>query len=170
MKILALMLVLSSLVFGHTNMLEHGGFMSGFMHPISGLDHILAMLGVGMVAFYATQKGFLTLVAFIGAMVLAAIAGYNGLQLVGMEEGILISIAVVFGLIGFASKLPIGTIVAVVAFFGMFHGFAHGAEFTTGNFIAYMFGFSSSTLILHLSGMAMAYLYTKQAQLVFSNN
>ena len=169
MKILGLMLVLSSLVFGHTNMLEHGGFMSGFMHPVSGLDHILAMLGVGMVAFYATQKGFLTLIAFIGAMILAAIAGFNGVQLVGMEEGILISIAVVFGLIGFASKLPIGTIVAIVAFFGMFHGFAHGAEFTTGNFVAYMLGFSSSTLILHLSGMAIAYLYSKKVQVAFNN-
>lgn len=169
MKILVLILALSSLVFGHTSMLEHGGFMSGFMHPISGLDHILAMIGVGMVAFYATQKGFLTLIAFIGAMILAATAGYNGVQLIGMEAGILISIAVVFGLIGFASKLPIGTIVAVVAFFGMFHGFAHGAEFTTGSFMAYMAGFSSSTLILHLSGMAIAYLYSKKLQVAFNN-
>lgn len=169
MKILALVLVLSSFVFGHTSMLEDGGFMSGFIHPISGLDHILAMIGVGMVAFFATKKGFLTLVAFIGAMVLAAIAGYNGVQLVGMEEGILISIAVVFGLIGFASKLPIGTIVAIVAFFGMFHGFAHGAEFTTGSFLSFMFGFSTSTLILHISGMALAYLYTKKVQVAFNN-
>ncbi len=168
MKILGLILVLTSWVFGHTSMLEHGGFMSGFMHPISGLDHILAMVGVGMVAFYATQKGFLTLIAFVSAMLLAAIAGYNNIQLIGMEEGILISIAVVFGLIGFASKLPISMIVVIVAFFGMFHGFAHGAEFTTGNFIAYMVGFSTSTLILHLSGMLLGYIYSSKLQQLFN--
>ncbi len=161
MKILALVFVLSGLAFGHTSMLEHGGFSSGFIHPISGLDHILAMVGVGMVAFYA-QKVVPTFVAFVGAMMVAAIIGYSGIALVGVEEGILLSIAVVFALIGFASKISINVIVPIIAFFGMFHGFAHGAEFTTGNFVAYMSGFAISTISLHLAGFALASVYSKK--------
>jgi len=164
MKILALVLGMMSLAFGHTDVLEHGGFMSGFLHPISGLDHILAMVGVGMVAFYA-QKVVPTFVAFVGAMMVAALAGYSGMALIGMEEGILLSIAVVFGMIGFASKMSINFIVPIIAFFGMFHGFAHGAEFTTGNFVAYMSGFALSTISLHLAGFGLASLYSKKLAL-----
>ncbi len=161
MKIFAMVLVMMSLAFGHTDVLEHGGFMSGLAHPISGLDHILAMIGVGMVAFYA-QKVVPTFVAFVLAMMFAAVAGYSGVALVGVEEGILISIAVVFALIGFASKLSINFIVSIIAFFGMFHGFAHGAEFTTGNFVAYMSGFVLSTITLHLVGFGLASVYSKK--------
>lgn len=161
MKKILLLLAFSVFAFGHTTTLDGGSFSSGFLHPISGLDHILAMIGVGMVAFFASKKGYLALVAFIGAMVLAAVAGYVGIALFSVEEGILISIAAVFGLIGFAHKLSINMIVAVVAFFGMFHGYAHGAEFAGGNFFQYIVGFSLSTLILHFTGMAAAYFYSK---------
>jgi len=165
MKLLSLLLIASSVLFAHTGTHDSGGFLTGFLHPIGGLDHILAMIGVGMLAYFATNKGYLTLVSFIGAMILAASVGYAGVSLIGMEAGIMISIAVVFGMIGFAHKLPISALAIIVAFFGMFHGFAHGAEFTSGNFVAYMMGFASSTLILHLSGMALAYLYSKKLQL-----
>ncbi len=158
-----LLLAMSIAAFAHTSTLESGGFASGFLHPISGLDHILAMVGVGMVAFYASKKGYLSLVAFIFAMIVAAIIGYNGVEFLFVEEGILLSIAAVFGLIGFAKTMATEKIVAIVAFFGAFHGFAHGAEFTTGNFVAYIAGFAVSTLILHLSGMALAYGYSKMS-------
>ncbi|MDY0320872.1 MAG: HupE/UreJ family protein [Arcobacteraceae bacterium] len=161
MKSLFLAVIAVSVAFGHTDMVTSGGMASGFLHPISGLDHILAMLGVGFLAFYANSKGYLTLVAFIGAMMIAAIAGYAGVAFVGVEEGILLSVAVIFALIGFANRLSINFIVAMVAFFGLFHGYAHGAEFSEGSFIAYMLGFSISTLILHLMGMAIAFGYSK---------
>lgn len=160
-KVLVLLFLTSVMAFAHTTTLESGGFGSGFLHPISGLDHILAMIGVGMVAFFASKKGYLTLFAFMGAMILSAIAGYNGFTFVSVEEGILISIAVVFGLIGFANRVPISAIVSIVAFFGLFHGFAHGIEFEAGNFNLYILGFSLSTLLLHLSGVAIGYLYSK---------
>lgn len=163
MKMLLMLLSLSVLAFGHTDVLESGGFGSGFLHPISGLDHVLAMVGVGMVAFFAAKKGYLLLFAFIGAMTISAALGFMGVEMLFVEEGILISIAVVFALIGFANKISINAIVAVIAFFGMFHGFAHGAEFQTGSFAGYMLGFSLSTLFLHLSGIALAYAYTKTA-------
>jgi len=161
MKVFALIFVLSGLVFGHTGMLEHGGFMSGFLHPMSGLDHILAMVGVGMVAFHASSKQYMLLIAFMGAMVVAAFAGSYGVPFFGVEEGILLSVAVVFGLIGVAQKLSIGVLFPVIAFFGLFHGYAHGAEFMGGNFLAFVSGFFVSTLILHLSGIALAALIAK---------
>lgn len=163
MKILLMLLSLSVLAFGHTDVLESGGFASGFLHPISGLDHVLAMVGVGMVAFFATKRGYLLLFAFIGAMIISAALGFMGVEMLFVEEGILISIAVVFALMGFANKISINIIVAVVAFFGMFHGFAHGAEFGSGSFVGYILGFSLSTLFLHLTGIALAYAYTKTA-------
>lgn len=161
MRALIFVLMSSVVAFGHTDMVTSGGMMSGFLHPISGLDHILAMLGVGFLAFYASKKGYLTLIAFIGAMIVAAIAGYAGIGLFGVEEGILLSVAVIFALIGFANRLSINFIVAMVAFFGLFHGYAHGAEFEGGSFVAYMIGFSISTLILHLMGIGIAYIYNK---------
>ncbi len=163
MKMLLMLLSLSVFAFGHTDVLESGGFGSGFLHPLSGLDHVLAMVGVGMVAFFASKKGYLLLFGFMGAMMISAILGFMGAEMFFVEEGILVSIAVVFALIGFANKISINVIVAVVAFFGMFHGFAHGAEFGSGSFIGYMLGFSLSTLFLHLTGIALAYAYSKTA-------
>lgn len=163
MKILLMLLSLSAFAFGHTTFLQNSGFGSGFLHPMSGLDHVLAMVGVGMVAFFAAKKGYLLLVAFIAAMLISAILGFLGVMIPFVEEGILISIAVVFALIGFAKKISLGAILSVVAFFGLFHGFAHGAEFQSGSFVAYMSGFTLSTLFLHLSGIALAYAYTRTA-------
>lgn len=163
MKFILMLLSLSAFAFGHTGALESGGFGSGFLHPVSGLDHVLAMVGVGMVAFFASNKGYFLLFAFIGAMIISAVLGFMGVEMLFVEEGILISIAVVFALIGFAKKISINAIVAVVAFFGMFHGFAHGAEFHGGSFVSYMLGFSISTLFLHITGIALAYAYSKTA-------
>lgn len=163
MKILLALLALSAMAFGHTTTLESGGFGSGFLHPVSGLDHILAMVGVGILAYASAKKGTALLVAFMGAMVVSAALGFSGVEFAYTEEGILLSIAVVFTLIGFAKKISYGVMVSIVAFFGMFHGFAHGAEFQSGSFLSYMAGFSTSTLLLHISGIALAYAYAKTA-------
>ncbi len=162
MKILLMILSLSAFAFGHTSTLESGGFGSGFLHPVSGLDHILAMVGVGMLAFLASKKkGYSLLAAFMGAMMISAVIGYMGYKFMFVEEGTLLSIAVVFALIGYANKISFHAIFAIIAFFGMFHGFAHGAEFQAGSFIEYMAGFSLSTFMLHISGILLAYAYTK---------
>jgi urease accessory protein len=135
-----------------------GGFSSGMMHPLGGVDHILAMVGVGIVASFATNK-VLPLAGFIGAMIVAAVLGYAGVAMFAVEAGILLSIAVIFGLIGYASKIATHFIVLIVAVFGAFHGFAHGAEFAGGSFFAYILGFGLSTLVLHLFGLWLGKLY-----------
>lgn len=163
MRVLLMLLSLFGVAFGHAPSFGESGFVSGFFHPINGLDHVLAMVGVGVVAFFASKRGYFLLFAFMAAMLVSAILGFMGVGVPFVEEGILLSIAVIFALIGFAKKIPLGAIVAVVAFFGLFHGFAHGSEFQSGSFAAYMAGFTLSTLFLHLSGIALAYAYMKNA-------
>lgn len=157
MRAFGLLMIFSIMAFAHTSVLEHGSFFHGFLHPLSGLDHILAMVGVGMVAFFALKNKILILASFIGAMIIAALVGNAYALEIPVEEGIVLSIAIVFGIVGFASKLPSAAIFAIVAFFGSFHGYAHGLEFTEGSFALYMGGFATSTLALHLSGMALGY-------------
>ncbi|MBD3841732.1 MAG: HupE/UreJ family protein [Campylobacterales bacterium] len=165
MRLISMILAATVSAFAHTNMGEAGGFMQGLIHPISGLDHILAMVGVGMAAYFANQKGFLAIGAFMASMVLAAIIGFSGIAMVGVEEGILVSVAAIFLMVGFASKLPTYFIASAVGVFGFFHGFAHGAEFTTGSFASFIAGFSVATFALHMTGLAIAYvLNTKFAK------
>jgi urease accessory protein len=103
----------------------------------------------------------LSIASFMGAMILAAVVGFYGLMSIPVEEGILLSVAVIFALIGFSSKLSLNLVVSIVAFFGFFHGFAHGAEFQGGAFSMYILGFSLSTFLLHVSGMALAYTFSR---------
>jgi urease accessory protein len=157
MKIVLYLALFSVSLFAHSQG-EVGGFSSGMLHPLGGLDHILAMVGVGIVASFATNK-VLPLAGFIGAMIIAAVLGYAGVMMVGIEAGILLSIAVIFALIGYAHKIATHFIVIIVAVFGAFHGFAHGAEFAGGSFGAYILGFGISTLVLHLVGLRLGKLY-----------
>ncbi len=161
MRLVLFIAVLSSALFAHTSG-SHGGFMPGLLHPLGGLDHILAMIGVGLVAGLGVQKPAFAIGSFMGAMIVAALAGFGGLAVAGVEAGILLSVAGVFAMIGFAKKLPAYFILAAVAFFGLFHGFAHGAEFVGGSFAAYIAGFSLSTLGLHLLGYAVSFVLAKK--------
>jgi len=160
MKKLGLLLGLISGAFAHTGTHEMGGFMSGLLHPIGGFDHILAMVGVGILAYVIGQKGFTAIISFMVCMIVAALIGYSGVGMVGVEEGILLSIATVVLLIVFSQKIPTLFIASIVGVFGFFHGFAHGTEFANGSFVSYIVGFSVSTIILHIVGFAVAYLYS----------
>ena len=162
MKKIGLLLGLASVAFAHTGVHSTGGFMSGLLHPIGGFDHILAMVGVGALAYVVGQKGFISILSFIFCMVLAAVIGYSGVAIIGIEEGILLSIAVIFSLLMVANKIPTIFIASIVGVFGFFHGFAHGTEFATGSFISYIFGFTLSTLALHIVGFAIAYISSQK--------
>lgn len=158
MKIVTLLSFICLSLFAHTSTGHSGGLMSGLMHPLGGADHILAMIGVGIVAAFASTK-VIPLISFIGAMILAALLGYAGVTMMGVELGILISIAVIFAMIGYAHKLSMNFSIITIAVFGAFHGFAHGAEFTSGNFFVYIAGFATSTLTLHIIGLGLGSLY-----------
>jgi urease accessory protein len=127
------------------------------MHPILGWDHLLAMVAVGL---WAAQRGgravWILPVSFVGVMALGGIMGTSGIDLPGVETGILASVLVLGILIAAAARFPIAIGAAVVAIFALFHGHAHGTEMPqTSLGIAYSIGFCTATALLHASGIAL---------------
>jgi urease accessory protein len=141
----------------HTGVGDVTGFWHGLEHPIGGLDHILAMLAVGL---WAAQMGgkalWLVPGAFITAMIGSSVMGHFGLPLPGVEQGILASDFILGLLLLFAVRLPLAPIAGIVGVLAIFHGYAHGAEMpATASGLAYGFGFIISTTLLHLAGIGI---------------
>jgi urease accessory protein len=141
----------------------HGGaadFVSGFMHPLLGLDHVLAMLAVGVLGARQGGRAMLAIPAgFLGAMLAGGVAGFAGLGLPLVELGILGSIVVLGLAIVFAERLPAAAAVVLAAAFGLFHGHAHGGEMATDAvFASVAAGFVFATALLHVAGSAIARL------------
>ncbi|QID16875.1 HupE/UreJ family protein [Nitrogeniibacter mangrovi] len=136
----------------------HGGagFGAGFIHPFSGLDHVMAMIAVGLFAMRQSGSGRWVLPgAFLAAMVGGALLGAAGVGLPLQEAGIAASL-LVFGLaIAFLARAPLSVAVPMVAFFGLFHGGAHFAEMGHGSLTAYVTGFAVATVTLHAAGMVV---------------
>ena len=132
-----------SVAHAHTGVGETSGFMNGVIHPVTGLDHICAMVAVGL---WAVQRGgkaiWLVPLTFVSVMALGGWLGMMGHSLPFVEQGIV------------ASILILG--VLIVGLFALFHGHAHGAEMPdTASGLLYGLGFIFSTLLLHLCGIAL---------------
>jgi urease accessory protein len=141
----------------HTGVGDPTGFLHGFAHPIGGLDHILAMVAVGL---WATQMGGTALWMVPGAFVLtmagSSVLGHFGLPLPGVEQGILASDFILGLLLLFATRLPLAVSIGIVSILAIFHGYAHGAEMPeTASGLTYGIGFIISTAGLHLAGIGM---------------
>jgi urease accessory protein len=140
-------------------------FAGGFAHPVFGLDHLLAMIAVGI---WAAQLGgrarWIVPATFVGVMTLSAAFGQNGVVPAGMEQMIAASL-LTFGLmIALAKCLPLAAGLALTALFAAFHGFAHGAEIpATSNGLGYGLGFVAATVLLHLGGLALGKLSLNQS-------
>jgi urease accessory protein len=142
---------------GHDHV--HGsGLGSGLLHPVTGLDHLLAMLAVGLWAgrLGGRMRWGLPL-AFVGAMLAGCGLAMAGLGLPLVEPGIAASVLVLGLALAAAVKVPAGAGLAAVAVFAVFHGHAHGAEIAEGaSTLAYMAGFSFTTAALHAAGLGLA--------------
>lgn len=141
----------------HTGVGDVTGFWHGLEHPIGGLDHILAMLAVGL---WAAQMGgkalWLVPGAFITAMIGSSVMGHFGLPLPGVEQGIVASDFILGMLLLFAVRLPLALSAGIVGMLAIFHGYAHGAEMPeTASGLAYGFGFIISTTLLHVAGIGI---------------
>lgn len=138
---------------GHgASSLEHG-----FAHPISGLDHLLAMLAVGL---WAGQLGgrarWQVPAAFLGVMILGGLVGMTGVSVPAVEQGIAASVFVLGVLIAAAVRLPAMASMAIVAGFAFFHGVAHGTEMPVDAAgFGYAAGFTVATGLLHLAGLGV---------------
>lgn len=140
------------------------GFAAGFSHPMLGLDHLLAMLGVGI---WAAQLGgratWLVPAAFVSVMVAGAALALSGTALPMVEFGIGGSVLVIGGLIAFGARLPLALAMAVVGLFALFHGHAHGTELPGfAHPAAYGAGFVLATALLHGAGFGIATLLRAQ--------
>jgi urease accessory protein len=135
----------------------HGeaGVLSGFLHPLSGADHILARVAVGLWAAFLGGRAFwLVPGAFVSAMIVGFVFGMNGMVLPAIEPGIAASVVVLGMMIARAARLPLARSMAIVALFGLFHGQAHGAELT-GSALLFGLGFTAATVLLHAGGLTV---------------
>jgi urease accessory protein len=134
----------------------HGGetlFASGFMHPLGGADHLLAMLAVGI---WAAQSGKQAIwkvpLAFVLAMLAGTLLGTSGFALPMVEPVIGVSVLALGLLIAMAVRMRTAAGMATAAVFALFHGYAHGAEMTGGSVWPYLAGLLLATALLHASG------------------
>lgn len=136
-----------------------GGALYGFLHPLGGIDHLLAMVAVGMFAFLLQGRAlWLVPAAFVGTMAVGGIAGFAGLQIPFVEAGIALSVIAIGALVASGRSLPLAGAMAVVGLFAVFHGHAHGTEMPeTASGIAYGIGFMAATALLHAAGIALGY-------------
>ncbi len=149
--------LLPTAALAHPSLTHHvHGFMAGVSHPLTGLDHLLAMLSVGL---WASQKGGRALWIWPAAFVIALIAGgamgMAGIALPLVEPAIIASLLVLGVAIATTLMLPTAAGVAVIALFGLFHGNAHGLEAPASGAGLYALGFVLSTVTLHVMGLAL---------------
>lgn len=147
---------------GHST--ETSGFLHGFGHPLGGLDHVLAMIAVGLWAAQLSGKAVWAIpLAFICVMAGSAAIGTLGLPISGIEQGIALSDSILGLLILTAIKLPTGLGMLVVGILASFHGYAHGSEMPhSATILAYGFGFIMATTLLQAIGLGFAILVKNQ--------
>lgn len=160
LAILPGLLLLSPLALAHTEEGVVGGFISGFLHPIYGPDHVVAMVAVGLWgAFLGSPAIWLLPVVFPLVMAFGGALGVLGLPLPGVEIGIAGS-AIVLGLMVLLTvRPPLWVAAVLVGAFGIFHGHAHGTELPeASNPLSYAIGFVLATGLMHLAGIAFGLL------------
>ena len=132
------------------------GLLDGVLHPLSGIDHLAAMLAVGFWSALGTRRVWLTPLAFAAMLLLGALAGAAGFRLAAVEPMIAASLLVLGLLVALQSRLNLVWAAALVGGFAVFHGLAHGAELgNTSAVWAPLLGMMLSTLTLHLVGLAL---------------
>lgn len=143
----------SSAAVAHTGLdaAEHHGFLSGLLHPMNGLDHLGAMLAVGLWSATTTARPWAAPLSFAFTLLGGALLAQAGLGLAGVELMIMASLLVVGLLLAAQARLPVGAGAVLVGAFALFHGMAHGQELNGG---MALLGMVMGTAVLHLAGLA----------------
>ena len=160
LALVVLVLLAPPVAGAHTETGTIGGFVSGFLHPLTGLDHIAAMVAVGLWgAYLGAPAMWLLPVIFPMVMAFGGALGVLGVPLPGVELCIALS-GIMLGLaVAFAARPPLWVAGVMVGFFAIFHGHAHGSELPhSANAFTYAVGFVVATGLLHLSGIALGLL------------
>jgi urease accessory protein len=136
------------------------GLLNGFAHPLAGLDHVVAMLAVGVFAAALGGRAlWLVPLSFVGAMVVGFLLGLGGVTL-PFAELVIASSGIVIGALAILRRTtPVPLAMALVGLFAVFHGNAHGAEMPKeSGAVLYAFGFIAATMLLHGIGLAVSQL------------
>ena len=158
--IFAISFLLATAAEAHTGLgTASGGGVYGFLPPFSGLDHLLAMAGVGLLGFFLGGRAiWLVPAAFLVMMLAGAGLAVAGFGLPFVETGIALSVVVIGGALAFGRSLPLALAVPLAGGFAVFHGFAHGAEMpATATGFSYGLGFLAATALLHAAGLALGF-------------
>lgn len=162
--LLVLTALFPALAFAHIGAdagIHHGSaFIMGFTHPFTGLDHMAAMIMVGvwsMLAFsHSPRAALVAPAAFAALLLVGGLIGFSGVSIGGVETMISASLLVLGLMVALRVKLPSLFGALIVGAFAIFHGVAHGAELPAERAAAALSGMVLGTLILHLAGMALA--------------
>ena len=160
----AALVLLPQAAFAHPGHGSATGAEAGFLHPLLGADHVLAMVSVGLLASLRGGRALWALpLSFLALMSVGAGLGMAGAVLPHVELGIALSI-VVFGLAAIVGlRAPVALLAALVGVFAVFHGYAHGAEMPeTASGLAYGMGFLSATALLHAAGLGLGFLVSAE--------
>jgi urease accessory protein len=140
----------------HVGTGAHFSALTGFEHPFGGLDHVAAMVAVGLwSALGGGRRVWIWPVAFVSAMIGGALLGHAGVEIPLVEPAIAASLVVLGLLVALAVHAPVAVGAGVIALFAIVHGHAHGAEAPDASFAAYVLGFATATAILHAVGIAI---------------
>jgi urease accessory protein len=134
-----------------------GSVVAGFLHPVTGIDHVVAMVAVGLWgAVLGPPAIWLLPVAFPMVMAFGGLLGLLAVPLPGVETGIALSALVLGVLVMFQTRLPLVLTFLLVGLFALFHGFAHGVELPEGgDALLFSLSFVVATGLLHLVGIAL---------------
>ncbi len=147
-----------SSAFAHS--VQGGGLVNGLIHPVFGPDHLLAMVAVGILSVKSGGKAVLNVpLTFVICMLAGGILGMKNVAFPSVELGIAISVIVLGAAIAWPKKLPLALIWLLAGTFGVFHGYAHGAEMpSVAQPALYATGFVISTAGLHIAGVLLGYI------------
>jgi urease accessory protein len=148
-------------VIAHEQPGQATGFVTGLLHPVSGLDHVLAMVAVGL---WGVQLGapaiWLLPVTFPLVMAFGGFLGLVGVPLPGVELGIATSAILLGAMVALLARPPLALAALLVAFFAIFHGHAHGTELPAGQSgLLYSVGFVVATGVLHAVGISIGLVH-----------
>ena len=163
MRVIASLLALAvitlpSAAFAHTGVGDAHGFLHGFGHPVGGIDHVLAMVAVGVFAFVLGGRAlWLVPLSFVATMAVGFLLGVGQIEVPFVELGIALSSVVIGGVAALGRPVPVAAAMALVGVFAIFHGHAHGAEMPAdAGGLSYALGFMAATALLHAAGIAAA--------------
>ena len=152
----ALLLPFSS-AFAHTGVGETSGFLVGFTHPIGGLDHVMAMVAVGLLAAALGGRSlWLVPAAFVSMMAVGGAFGLASVSVPFVELGIGLSVVAIGAAVALKVNMPVSAAMGFVGLFAIFHGHAHGSEMPeTLSGLTYAMGFVAATAFLHAVGIGV---------------